>query len=109
MAAPEEISPVEAHRLLSDQPQQTVLLDVREPMELELARVDGALHIPMGAIPARLNEIDRAKLIICLCRSGGRSAQVAAFLRQQGFSDARNLIGGINAWSTDVDNSIQPY
>ena len=57
----EEITPREAADLLQAKPADTILLDVREPMELELAAVQGALHIPMGEIPLRLDEIDRNK------------------------------------------------
>jgi len=104
-----EITAVEAARLLSEQPEKTVLLDVREAVELEMAAVAGALHIPMGEIPANLGAIDQTKTIICMCRSGGRSAQVEAYLRQQGFEDVHNLTGGINAWSATVDDRIPQY
>ena len=105
----EEISATEAAQMLRDQPEQTILLDVREAMELEMAAVAGALHIPMGEIPGRLGEIDASKTIICLCRSGGRSAQVAEFLLAQGCAKAVNLTGGIHAWSDQVDSSIPKY
>lgn len=105
----EEISATEAAQMLRDQPEQTILLDVREAMELEMAAVAGALHIPMGEIPGRLGELDASKTIICLCRSGGRSAQVAEFLLAQGYAKAVNLTGGIHAWSDQVDSSIPKY
>ena len=73
----DEISAPDAAQLLADQPDQTILLDVREEAELEAAALANALHLPMGEIPARLAEIDNRKTIICMCRSGGRSAQVA--------------------------------
>ncbi len=101
-----EISAPDAAKLLADQPDQTVLLDVRELIELETAAVAGALHLPMGEIPARLAEIDKTKTIICMCRSGGRSAQVADFLARQGYDKVFNLTGGIHAWSDLVDSSI---
>ncbi len=105
----EEITPCEAAALLLAKPADTILLDVREPMELELAAVQGALHIPMGEIPGRLEEIDKHKTIICLCHSGGRSAQVAAFLEHRGYASAINLAGGIHGWSLEVDDSIPTY
>jgi rhodanese-related sulfurtransferase len=105
----EEISATEAAQMLRDQPEQTILLDVREAMELEMAAVAGALHIPMGEIPGRLGELDASKTIICLCRSGGRSAQVAEFLLAQGYAKAVNLTGGIHAWSDQVDSNIPKY
>ena len=105
----EEISATEAAQMLRDVPEQTILLDVREAMELETAAVAGALHLPMGEIPGRLEEIDASKTIICMCRSGGRSAQVAEFLLAQGYAKAVNLTGGIHAWSDLVDSSIPKY
>jgi len=105
----EEISATEAAQMLRDVPEQTILLDVREAMELETAAIAGALHIPMGEIPGRLEDIDASKTIICMCRSGGRSAQVAEFLLAQGYAKAVNLTGGIHAWSDLVDSSIPKY
>lgn len=85
------------------------LLDVREPWEVDLARVDGTRNIPMGELPARLAELDRAQPIAVLCHSGGRSARVAALLAQQGFVRIANVTGGIDAWSVEVDSSIPRY
>lgn len=86
-----------------------LLLDVREGWELEIARLDGVLHIPMGEIPARLGELAPEREIVVLCRSGGRSATVARFLQQQGYQDVWNLAGGILAWSEQVDPSLTQY
>jgi len=105
----EEISAPNAAELLHNQSDQVILLDVREAAELEVAAVAGALHIPMGEIPARLGELDRAKKIICPCHSGGRSAQVTEFLLAQGYDAAINLTGGIHAWSDLVDSSVPKY
>ena len=85
---------------------EQVLLDVREAWELAIARVAEAVHIPMGEVPARLTELDRDRDIVVLCRRGGRSAQVAGFLEQQGFENVWNLTGGILAWSDQLDSSI---
>lgn len=101
-----EISATEAARLLEEDPEGTVLLDVREPEELEAAAVGGARHIPMGQVPERLDEIDRDKRIICMCKLGGRSAQVARYLEQQGCRSVANLEGGIDAWARDVDPGV---
>ena len=105
----QEINVTEAARRLSEDPDNTLLLDVREDMELSIAKIAGALHIPMGEIPARLAELDANKTIICMCHHGGRSAQVAAFLNSEGFTQAPNLAGGIDAWSEQVDASIPRY
>jgi rhodanese-related sulfurtransferase len=92
-----------------DKGETPVLLDVREDWELGIARVDGAVHIPMGDVPARLGELDPARELVVLCRSGGRSAQVARYLERQGFSTVWNLAGGILAWAQQVDPSLTPY
>ncbi len=86
------------------------LLDVREDWETELAPVPAALvHIPMGQIAERLNELDPRQETVVICRSGGRSLQVARFLTAQGFASVSNLAGGILAWSRDVDPTIPQY
>ncbi len=84
------------------------LLDVREPWELAVASVPGIVHIPMGEVADRLNEIDRDQSVVVLCRSGKRSLEVAKLLQQNGF-DAVNLAGGILAWSRDLDATIPTY
>ena len=86
------------------------LLDVREDWETALAPVPSdILHIPMGQITARLAELDPLKETVVICRSGGRSLQVATFLAAQGFSSVYNLAGGILAWSRDLDPGIPQY
>jgi rhodanese-related sulfurtransferase len=86
-----------------------VLLDVREHDEVATAAVDGARHIPMRDVPARLAEIDKDMTLVVMCHSGGRSARVATFLRGAGFEKIFNLRGGIDAWSTEVDPSVPRY
>lgn len=75
-----------------------VLLDVREYEEWMSGRAPAAIHIPMNELPARVGELDAGKRIVCICRSGNRSARVTQWLRQQGF-DAVNMSGGMNAWA----------
>jgi len=86
-----------------------VLLDVREPAELAAAAVDGALHIPMREVPARLAELESDTPLVVMCHSGGRSARVADYLRGAGFDKVFNLRGGIDAWSTEVDSRVPRY
>ena len=86
------------------------LLDVREDWEIALAPVPSeVLHIPMAQITQRLGELDRQKQTVVICRSGGRSGQVANFLDASGFSSVYNLAGGILAWSRDLDPKIPQY
>ncbi len=86
-----------------------VLLDVREPYELEEAALPGATHVPMGQIPMRANEIDPQAEIAVLCHHGGRSERVAQFLAQRGFSRVYNVAGGIDEYSERVDPKIPRY
>jgi rhodanese-related sulfurtransferase len=87
-----------------------VLLDVREDWETQLAPVPATLvHIPMGQIEDRLGELDPQRPTVVICRSGGRSLQVARFLATHGFPSVSNLTGGILAWSRDVDPTIPQY
>jgi rhodanese-related sulfurtransferase len=94
----------------SDKP---VVLDVREPWELQTASVkaDGfeLVAMPMRSVPARYMELQRDQPIACLCHHGARSAQVVQFLMQNGFTHIVNVQGGIDAWSSEVDPSIPTY
>jgi len=92
-----------------DSGQPLVLLDVREPEELLLARLPGAVHIPMGDVPGRLHELDPDAGIVVFCHHGIRSASVAHFLAQRDFGNVVNLAGGIDAWSVHVDPSVPRY
>lgn len=89
-----------------------VLVDVREPWELETASVAPSgvtlVAIPMNEIPARLGELDAAHRIACLCHHGARSQRVALFLSQNGFADVANVAGGIDAWSAH-DPAVPRY
>jgi rhodanese-related sulfurtransferase len=86
------------------------LLDVREDWETALAPVPSAIvHIPMGQIADRLSELDPRRETVVICRSGGRSMQVAHFLASRGFGSVSNLAGGILAWSRDLDPKIPQY
>ena len=78
------------------------LLDVREPAELASASVAGAVHIPMGDVPARLAELPRDREVVVLCHAGSRSLRVANFLAAQGFQPVTNLSGGIAAWAVEI-------
>ena len=75
-----------------------VLLDVREHDEWQRGHADGAIHIPMGEVPGRLDEIDRDARLFVICQVGGRSLRVAQYLRRQGYEPV-NVTGGMVAWS----------
>ncbi len=74
------------------------LLDVREQSEYDAGHIPGVKLIPMDAVASRLNEIPKDKAVIVTCHSGNRSSQVAKFLRDQGYTNIHNMLGGINAW-----------
>jgi rhodanese-related sulfurtransferase len=86
-----------------------VLLDVREPWEYQTCHIAGVTLIPMNTIPARQGELDADAQIVCICHHGGRSAQVAAFLERNGFTQVTNLTGGVHAWALQVDKSMPTY
>ena len=99
----------ELSQLLKNETERPVLVDVREPWEWNLARIEGAAHIPMQQIPARFDELDPAHPTVVYCHHGMRSLQVVAFLQRAGFSRLHNLAGGINAWSQEIDPTVPTY
>jgi rhodanese-related sulfurtransferase len=86
-----------------------LILDVRDPDELELAALPSARNVPMREIAARLQEIPREKPVVVVCHYGTRSERVARFLAVNGFPDVYNLEGGIDAYAEEVDPSIVRY
>lgn len=85
------------------------LLDVREPWEVQICRIEGSLAMPMQSVPARLAELDPDRGIVCVCHHGGRSQVVASFLARHGFADVYNLAGGVDAWARQVDTAMPTY
>ena len=96
---------------LRDQNDSFVVLDCREPGEVATAKIDGTLHIPMREIPARIAELQphQKGRIVVHCHHGGRSLRVTQYLRQQGFDQAQNMAGGIDAWSLEIDPTVPRY
>jgi molybdopterin/thiamine biosynthesis adenylyltransferase/rhodanese-related sulfurtransferase len=89
--------------------EEHVLLDVREPWELAVAKLEPCLPIPMGEIPERVGEISRDVPVFVMCHGGVRSGRVVEFLRGEGFGNVTNVRGGIGAWSAEVDASVPGY
>jgi rhodanese-related sulfurtransferase len=105
-----EIQPEEARRLLEQG--KALLIDVREPHEYQLARIDGAQLIPMHSVPHHLQELESASdenLLIVYCHHGVRSLSVVQWLRRQGVEQCVSLIGGIDLWSRQIDPSVPRY
>ena len=108
-AVPLEISATEAHALARAQPNQVLIIDVREPDELAICHVKGAQPIPMRQISARLHELPRDRHLLILCHHGQRSLRVTQFLRDQGFTIVSSIAGGIAAWAEEVDPALARY
>ncbi|MBI4417318.1 MAG: molybdenum cofactor biosynthesis protein MoeB, partial [Ignavibacteriales bacterium] len=104
---PDEITVAELAKQLKDS-EQVQLVDVREPFERVIASIGGVL-VPLAQLPSRTQEFDPSREIVVYCHTGRRSARAVALLRQQGFSKAKNLVGGIEAWSLQVDRSVPRY
>jgi rhodanese-related sulfurtransferase len=107
---PLQISPKELAGLLAS-PQPPKLLDVREPEEFALVNLPGAVLVPLGELALRHDEIAAWKdqLVVVYCHHGIRSLNAIGQLRQFGFANLRNLAGGIDRWSTEVDAKAPRY
>lgn len=92
-----------------DKGDKLVLLDVREPWENAIAKLDDSTLIPLGTLPNSLSTLDKNSEIIAYCHHGMRSGDATGFLLQQGFSNVKNLIGGIDAWSLQIDGKVARY
>lgn len=103
-----EISASEAANLRENDP-EVVFLDVREDSELEICRIEGALHIPMGLIPERIEALPKDGKLVVLCHHGMRSLNVVQYLEAIGHTNAINMSGGIHAWAVDVDPGLRCY
>jgi sulfur-carrier protein adenylyltransferase/sulfurtransferase len=94
---------------MQDRGEQFLLVDVREPAEWEIVRIPGAVLIPKGDLPSKLAELPQDKPIVTYCKTGVRSAEALALLKQAGFADAKHVQGGVTAWATQVDKSQPVY
>ena len=100
------IEPAALARRLSDN--SFVLLDIREPWECAIASIGHALQLPMNQLPGELGRLDRERELVVYCHHGARSQMAVGWLRAQGFR-ARNLVGGIDRWSREIDPTIARY
>ena len=104
----DQITPQELKARL-DRRDALVLLDVREDWERELCRLPGAVHIPIEEIEFRTEELNPEDEVVVFCHQGVRSAAVAVYLRQLGFTKAVNLVGGLDLWARTVDPAMRRY
>jgi rhodanese-related sulfurtransferase len=104
-----EISPQELKDLLEKSQEGVTLLDVREPYEYDYGHLS-AIHIPLGELADRYNEVPRSGTVVVYCRSGSRSLQAIKYLAtQHAFTNLVNLRGGLLGWKLDVDPDIAVY
>ena len=92
-----------------DHKEKFTLIDVREPSEFQINKLPGAKLIPLGSIAEHANELDTADEIVVHCHFGGRSAKAVGLLQKMGFRKVKNLAGGIDAWSQEIDPSCPRY
>ena len=104
-----ELRPGEVVERLRSDGARVLLLDVREPFERRIARIDPSIHIPMNDVPGRIAELPKDRTIIVYCHHGNRSEMVAAYLENEGFADVINLVGGIDLWAQQVDPHVRRY
>jgi rhodanese-related sulfurtransferase len=108
---PLEVTPAQVKQMLDDQ-QPLLLVDVREQMEHQICRIEGAELIPMNSVPQRLQYLDGVadeKLLVVHCHHGMRSLNVVNWLRGQGVENCVSMAGGIDLWSTQVDAGVPRY
>lgn len=103
-----EISPEQLQHQF-EQGEDPLILDVRNPEEYQISRIEGSKLIPLDQLPERVAELNTADEIVVHCRTGVRSAKAVEFLRQSGFEKVKNLVGGINAWAEEVEQDLPTY
>ena len=106
-----ELSPQEVQSRLA-KGERLVWIDVREPEEFAITRIEGAQLLPMHSVPAEMERLERLAddgTLVILCHHGVRSLQVACWLRQQGLGNCVSLTGGIDRWSQEIDSSVPRY
>ena len=105
-----QLSPSEVARWRADASREAPLVvDVREPWEVELCHIDGALAIPLGDIERRAGELPRDRPVVMVCHHGGRSQHAATLLAAAGFTLVHNMRGGVEAWALEIDPTMKRY
>ncbi len=104
-----QLSPQQVFELLQQSESKPVLLDVREPFEVEICAIDGSINIPLHQIPTALEDLDPAQEYVLICHHGMRSQRAGVILAANGFDKLINLVGGIDAWACNVDSGMKRY
>ncbi len=105
----QEMTPQQVYDYLQKNTNKPLLLDVREPWEYQICRIEGSELIPMQKIPSHLNKLDPKQETIVICHHGVRSRMVVQFLEQAQFENVINLSGGVNAWAQSVELDMPSY
>ncbi len=103
-----EISPQELKQKL-DENNSVILLDVREQSEYDIVHLEDAQLIPLNTLPQHIDSLPSDKEIVVYCHHGQRSLYATAYLHQNGYTNAKNLIGGIDQWATEIDTTLRRY
>ncbi len=98
---------LQAH--LEQSEQQPLLLDVRQPWEYEVCKIENSILIPMSQIPHELDKLDPERETVVICHHGIRSRSVGRYLEHEGFSNIINLSGGVAQWAKTVDDQMATY
>jgi len=106
---PDEVTVQEMKRALDDPKLGIKVIDIREPFEYEIARIEGVPLLPMSELQQRFTELDPNTQYYLLCKVGARSHSAVEFLREQGFKYVKNVKGGTNAWSEEIDRNVPRY
>jgi len=106
---PDEVTVHDLTQALNNPQLGIQVLDVREPDEYQIARINGARLVPLSTLPQRLKELDPKQAYYIHCKAGGRSLKALQFLREQGFQNLRSVKGGITAWSDEIDPTVPKY
>jgi sulfur-carrier protein adenylyltransferase/sulfurtransferase len=106
---PDEVTVQDLKRALADPASGILALDVREPDEHRLARIEGVPLLPLSVLAQRYTELDPQRSYFLLCKLGGRSMKALQFLRQHGFAQVKSVKGGIQAWSSEIDPAVPKY
>lgn len=104
-----ELGPAQLKTYLEGATESPLLIDVREPWEYGVARIDGSRLVPLRQVSALLQELDRDTEVVMICHHGIRSRLAGRFLEQHGFGRVINLAGGIDAWAREVDPTVPVY
>ena len=106
---PDEVTVQDLKRALDNPRLGIKVIDVREPDEYQIARIEGVPLFPMSQLEKRYAELDPGQSYYIHCKAGGRSMKALQFLRQQGFKSLKSVKGGITAWAEQVDPKVPKY